>query len=240
MTVAKARRCAALRGYLLRRHRLPVAGGLLSIIAPDLRSRPLIQQATRRAAIGEEPPYWAQIWPASVGLARWLCRRDLGGIRVLDLGCGIGVAAAAAARSRASVLACDVDESAVQFSAFNLAANDMGPGSSARRHNWHEEAPGESFDLLLLADVTYRPRHHRAIQRHVESCLAKGGVALHVDPYRRESDGFLAASRRGFAIRESAESAFVGGERVPLRFCLIASDEADISRWEVRRREVRE
>src|SRR3954451_23869334 len=44
-------------------------------------------------------PYWAELWPAGVGLARALDGRALRGVPVLELGCGLGLPSIVAARA---------------------------------------------------------------------------------------------------------------------------------------------
>lgn len=234
MTVLEARRDARLRRYDLRRHRLAVAGGVLSIVAPAAASAPVQRAAAASASSGREPPYWAQIWPASVGLARWLCRRkDLGGMAVTDLGCGIGVAAAAAARAGAAVLACDVADEALPFAAFNLQRNAAAgaPPPAVQRFDWQRQDLQPGARLLLLADVSYRSAHHLPLLRQLRGCLPGGAVALHCDPFRPQSDGFLALASREFVAARQELSAHFDGQTVPLRLCLLAADAAALRRW---------
>lgn len=240
MTVTEARQDARLRRYVLRRHRLAVAGGTLSIVAPAPRSTPVQQAAVQQAVHGGEPPYWAQIWPASVGLARWLCRRrDLHGLAAVDLGCGVGVAAAAAARAGARVLACDVDPEALHFARFNLQHNGGAASAEVRQLDWQQETLEGAFDLVLLADVTYRVAHHLPILRQIRNCLGHQGLVLHCDPHRQQATGFLGLTGRHWRQRCIDWTAHFDGERVPLRLCGMAADDGVLQRWFDQPHEVR-
>ncbi len=42
-------------------------------------------------------PYWAELWPSGVALARALAGRSLRGARTVELGCGLGLPSIAAA-----------------------------------------------------------------------------------------------------------------------------------------------
>ena len=42
-------------------------------------------------------PYWAELWPSSLALARTISGRALRGARTLELGCGLGLPSIAAA-----------------------------------------------------------------------------------------------------------------------------------------------
>src|SRR3954471_15503389 len=52
-------------------------------------------------------PYWAELWPSALALARVVGVRALRGARTLELGCGLGVPSLAAAAAGGRVLATD-------------------------------------------------------------------------------------------------------------------------------------
>src|SRR3954451_8642651 len=58
-------------------------------------------------------PYWAEMWPSSIALARTVAARGLGGRRVVELGCGLGLPSIVAALGGARVLATDWSADAV-------------------------------------------------------------------------------------------------------------------------------
>ena len=72
MSVPAARNDSRLRRYPLRRLRLPMAHGTLDVVVPDAGAWLHTGGWSQRAARGEEPPYWADVWPAAVALARLL------------------------------------------------------------------------------------------------------------------------------------------------------------------------
>jgi predicted nicotinamide N-methyase len=98
-------------------------------------------------------PYWAVLWRSGVALARELEGEELGGLRVVELGCGLAVPSIAAARAGASVLATDVSREALALANRNARAN--GVRIETTTFDW--EAPGNlaRFDLVLAADVLY-------------------------------------------------------------------------------------
>ncbi len=233
MTVPEARKQERLRRYPLRRHRLPVAGGTLSIVAPDSGEWLHRGGWSTRAQLGAEPPYWADVWPASVAAARWLARRrDLEGVRVLDLGCGIGVAGCGALLRGAKVTFADLEADALAFAEFNGLATGAGRERiDLLQLDWHRQTAPAGFDLLLLADVTYRPVHHGPIRRHLEQCLAPGGLVLHCDPHRADSDSFLRSCELRLARHMIPTDAHFGERRVPMRITLMATDAEQLERW---------
>lgn len=241
MTVPEARRDPVLRRFPLRRLRLPMAGGTLSLVVPD---RTWLGDAghAARAAAGIEPPYWADVWPASLAVARWLSRRDLTGRSCLDLGCGLGLPGAAALRAGAAVTFADREPDALAFAAFNgrIAARErIGPASAdgaptaggaavaCVRLDWARETVPGRFDLISLCDVTYRPAHHLPVLRHLREALGDGGLVLHADPFRRESLGFLSCLEREFACVTTRVPTTLGDQRVEVRL-VFAARTADV------------
>lgn len=218
MSTIEARRHPSLRRYELRRHRLSVAGGTLSIVAPSRPEMRIDAKALQRIRRAGEPPYWGDVWHASVGLARYLCRGAcLDGLRVLDLGCGLGVAGAGAARMGARVTFADREADALAFAGFNGGANGSGPDVETLQLDWATETVPGTYDVILLADVTYREAHHAGILRHMRCCLGHGGIVLHCDPHREASGRFLDRAAREFALQTTVMKAYFQERRVELR-----------------------
>jgi predicted nicotinamide N-methyase len=134
-------------------------------------------------------PYWSVLWRSGVALARELERRELRGMRLVELGCGLGVPAIVAARRGAAVLATDSDPEALELLALNAERNDA--RLETARVDW--AAPDElleraPFDLALAADVLYE-------RQSVASLLALlprlAPTALIADPGRPPAEAFL-------------------------------------------------
>ncbi|HLW94678.1 MAG TPA: hypothetical protein VKS25_04810, partial [Solirubrobacteraceae bacterium] len=70
-------------------------------------------------------PYWAELWPSGVALARVVSELDLTGMRALELGAGLGLPALAAAVRGADVLATDWADEAVALLRENAARNGI-------------------------------------------------------------------------------------------------------------------
>lgn len=223
MTVPDALRDRHLRRYRLRRQRLPTARGTLSLVTPVgsdelLRARGLDGGAPVRP---RDLPYWADLWPASVGLARSILRGpDLDGCRVLDLGCGVGAAGVAAGLAGAAVLFVDRESDALRFAAFNARHNRV--RADVLRADWSRDPLPGPFDHVLMADVSYEADSHGPLLAVLERVLAPGAVAWHVDPHREESTRFLDRARRVLAVEETAMDTSVDGTRIPLRSARLA------------------
>lgn len=208
-----------------------MAGGTLSVVVPDRGAWLKQRAADPTVRPGGEPPYWADIWPASVAVARWLLRRtDLSGRAVLDLGCGLGVPGTAAGRAGATVTFADREVDALAFASFN-ATRAGAAAPTVCVLDWHRDTIAGLFDLIVLADVTYRPVHHHPVLRQIQAALAPRGICLHADPFRRESDGFLVLARQNFCAREQTLATFFGVRRVPIRLTFLARQDDVFDAW---------
>ncbi len=83
----------------------------------------VVRPRSGQGQLGEETfgdeivmPYWAEMWPSGVALARALVGRPLGGMRTLELGCGgLALPSIVASLGGARVLATDWSADAVAF-----------------------------------------------------------------------------------------------------------------------------
>jgi release factor glutamine methyltransferase len=95
------------------------------------------------------------------------------GQRVLDMGTGSGVNALLAARAGASVLAVDVNPSAVAATRANASANGLAPGVEARESDVFSDVDG-LFDLVVI-DPPYRWFEPRDA---LEAAMSDGGYRM--------------------------------------------------------------
>ena len=148
----------------------------------------------------ERLPYWAELWPSAIALARHLSREDLSGRRAIELGCGVGLPSVVALARGAHVLATDHYDAALDFTVHNARTN-LGREPRTALLDWHAPQTGRlgTFDLLLAADVLYERRSVVALADLAPRLLAPGGEALFADPRRKEAPLFLdLMAQRGF------------------------------------------
>ena len=67
---------------------VPLHGRDLRLLRPRDAEALLDEEAFERE---EFLPYWAELWPSSLALARAIAGRALRGARTLELGCGLGL-----------------------------------------------------------------------------------------------------------------------------------------------------
>ena len=134
-------------------------------------------------------PYWAELWPSGLALARHVATLDLAGRRVLELGCGLGLPALAAALRGADVLATDWADDAIDLLRRNAARN--GAGLHVERVRW--SAPesllrAAPWDLVLGADLLYEERNAEQLAALLPRL---GGEILLGEPGRPSAKDFL-------------------------------------------------
>lgn len=148
-------------------------------------------------------PYWADLWPSGVALARALAGRSLRGARTLELGCGLGLASTVAALAGARVTATDWSGEAVRFAARNAERN--GARVETLICSWAAPEPllaQAPWDLVLAADVLYERRN---VGELLDVLPRLGGEVWLADPGRLPADAFLEAAATRYAVRSTRD-----------------------------------
>ena len=157
----------------------------------------------------ERLPYWAELWPSGLALARHLSERALAGTHAIELGCGVGLPTILALAQGAEVLATDHYEAALDFTTYNARTNlHREPKVSVL--DWREPDPGGigTYDLIFAADVLYERRNAAALADLVPELLAPGGEVIFADPRRDEAPVFLEAMER-YGFEDATEEIIV-------------------------------
>lgn len=137
------------------------------IVAFDGRDLTLLRPREADALIDEEAfgadefiPYWADLWPSAILLARTVAGRSLRGARVLELGCGLGLPSLAVALAGGRALATDWAPDALGAVRLNAVRNELILDTLVS--DWREPAEllaRGPFDLVIAADVLYERRN---------------------------------------------------------------------------------
>jgi predicted nicotinamide N-methyase len=188
---------------------VPVADATLSILKPR-NSDDLISEADY--VRDERLPYWADVWPSSVILAKRLANDAGNGRSFLELGCGLGIVSITAMRSGFDVLASDYYEDALRFTRANAWRN-LRREPSVRMIDWRAlPADLGAYDMIVAADVLYEMTYAELIADVLASGLARRGTAIIADPGRIAVDQFIAAcDARGLTRIERDTYPFVEG-----------------------------
>jgi predicted nicotinamide N-methyase len=178
-----------------------IRGWRISLLRPRVADALLDEEAFEHE---EFLPYWAELWPSAVALARELARRDLDGLRVLELGCGLGLPSIVAALGGAEVLATDWSPDAVEVAAANAGRN--GAPLETALAAWGEASSvvlvRAPWDLVVGADLLYERRN---VDQLIQLLPRLGSEVLLAEPGRPFESTFL--ERAGETWRIESEPA---------------------------------
>jgi len=185
---------------------VPLRGRDLRLLRPRNAEALLDEEAF---AHEEYLPYWAELWPSSLALARTIAGRSLRGARTLELGCGLGLPSIAAALAGGRVLATDWSAEAIRTTAANAERN--GAELETLVCSWSDPTPllaRAPWDLVLASDVLYERRNGDALLALLPRLGSEVWLA---DPGRPAAEPFLAAVRRDWEIGSIAASELPNG-----------------------------
>jgi predicted nicotinamide N-methyase len=134
----------------------------------------------------DELPFWAEIWPAAIGLAIFIIqnREHFSGKRILELGAGAGLAGIAAKLAGGNVTQSDFIEAALPFIRVNCLRNRVPVGNFllADWRNFPDVAA--KYDLVIGADILYEKTVHSDLVKVFHRVLKSGGSVYLADPGR--------------------------------------------------------
>jgi predicted nicotinamide N-methyase len=150
-------------------------------------------------------PYWAELWPSGVALARAVAGRSLKGARVLELGCGLGLVAVAAALAGGRVLATDWSSESIRFTRSNATRNGVEVDTAIV--DWG--SPQELIDaapwpLVLGSDVLYEARMADQMLDLLPRLAGPGTEVLIADPGRKHAERFVAEAGASWDMRTTS------------------------------------
>jgi predicted nicotinamide N-methyase len=174
---------------------VPLHGRDLRLLRPRDSEALLDEEAFERE---EFLPYWAELWPSSVALARAIAGRSLRGARTLELGCGLGLPSIAAALAGGRVLATDWSAEAIELTAANAERN--GATLETLVCAWTAPEPllaRAPWDLVLASDVLYERRNAELL---VDLLPRLTGEVWLADPGRPPAAAFFEAAASAWEV----------------------------------------
>jgi SAM-dependent methyltransferase len=129
-------------------------------------------------------PMFGMIWPVGLALADEMTRVEIGGRRILEVGCGLALSTLVLARRGADVTASDHHPLAEEFLRHNLALKAL-PAVPYQDAPW--ETSNDSlgwFDLIVGSDVLYEPNHAMLLAGFIERHAAPQSQLLIADAGR--------------------------------------------------------
>lgn len=152
----------------------------------------------------ERIPYWVELWPAAIGLSKYLIEFDI--IKdiknVIEIGCGLGLPGIVAGKLGANVTFTDYLEEALQFTKQNWELNRIRPFSSleglrelGQAHyeimDWRQPKPHLAADLVLASDICYEKRFFEYLPHAFRTLCNTGGSIIVSDPSREVAQDFF-------------------------------------------------
>lgn len=167
----------------------------------------LERQTGQREQDLQQLPYWAELWDSAHGMAQYVQRAGIWTLagrsevgpsadvdvnlrpNVLDLGCGMGLTGTVAAALGARVLFADLMTPPLLFARLNSLP--WRGRVRTRKLNWRADQLGETFDLILGADILYEREQWGHLDPFWRAHLAPGGSVLLGEPGRQTGDAFI-------------------------------------------------
>ncbi len=131
----------------------------------------------------EQLPYWAELWPSSIGLMQWISETDNLSGSGLELGCGIGLAGMAAAAKGIKVCISDYMADAGRLAQLNWQVN-LGKDPEFLLIDWRNPPRDRVYDFILMADVAYECRNFAPLIDAFKMLLQPDGQILIAEPGR--------------------------------------------------------
>ncbi|HCV21950.1 MAG TPA: methyltransferase domain-containing protein [Candidatus Latescibacteria bacterium] len=146
----------------------------------------LIEQEEAGMARVTRFPYWAEIWPASVGLSRWFVGSapEPETTEIRELGCGLGLVGVSLARAGWRIEATDFVEDALVLASHNARTNGIPEFQHRVAYLDWSHPVGESVDCFVASDVAYEKVLHPYLIRTLRQMLNPGGRFYISDPRR--------------------------------------------------------
>lgn len=157
----------------------------------------------------DQIPYWAELWPAARGLARYIWERvDFQGGAVLELGAGLGLPGLVAASKGGMVTFTDFKPESLEIIARNAARNGI-ENFSCLLADWRDFRAEQRFDWIIGSDVLYNPALNPYVTGVLEGSLKPGGQLIFAHPSRPVTLEYIKNLIPSLGLREERLTASV-------------------------------
>lgn len=144
----------------------------------------------------DELPFWAELWPSSLGLSSYLWQEvDLRNRRVLELGSGLGLSGIVAALKGARVTQTDFIRDALELARENARQNDV--VTEQVWADWRKFPELGRYPIIIGSDILYEPEVHPFLEKIIWDHLEPGGQLILSDPGREWARTFMLRLKPG-------------------------------------------
>ncbi len=148
--------------------------------------------AAKAHTISVHSPYWAKVWPAALGLCRFLQTNQhyIQRKTVTELAAGLGLPAIFAAKYAAKVYCSDIEPTAVELIEQSVQYHRLN-NITCQVKNWNDVYGGIIPHTLLLSDVNYEPEEFEKLQDLVHYFLEHKCTVIISTPQRLMAKNFI-------------------------------------------------
>ena len=139
----------------------------------------------------DKVPCWADIWPASYGVAEfiWENMDFRENETLMELGAGMGLPGIVAALKGVRVTLSDFNFQALELAAENARQNNV--EVSIMQDDWRSFKRRDRYDYLLASDVLYDPKLNPFLGEIFVNNIKTGGKVIISHPERKATYEFL-------------------------------------------------
>lgn len=177
----------------------------------DLYNLLIAKGETHEDVQDERIPYWAELWPAAIGLSKYLIEFDIIKNKedVIEMGCGLGLPGIVAGKLGAKVIFTDYLEEALIFTKKNWNLNCLSESPSSGGEvrfetlDWRQPNPDFAADLVFASDICYEKRFFEFLPDAFRTLCKPGGSIIVSDPSREVAqDFFQNITTEGFKVNK--------------------------------------
>jgi predicted nicotinamide N-methyase len=165
---------------------------LLQVFVPDLTIVKEQYQHLKKENPSVAFPYWSQVWPAALGLCRFLVKHThyIQNKKVLELAAGLGLPSLVATRYACEVHASDHIPEAVELMKRSADLNGI-LNMKCSVLDWNCLPENTSTDILLLSDINYDPADFEIVFTVLQNFLDNGTTIILSTPQRLMAKPFI-------------------------------------------------
>lgn len=189
----------------------PLTNPTIQLQQEDLKVYLPEPSAVQACLQNQQNPYWARLWPASVGLSEFLLQHPywVQVPLVLELAAGIGLPSMIASRFAQQVICTDIEPNTIPLMHANRQLHQCTNVTCAVADwlqlpsHWHPQT-------ILLSDVNYEPAAFAGLIQVLQQQLVAGACIILATPQRLMAKPFIEALLP-YAIEHHEESVLLDG-----------------------------
>lgn len=144
----------------------------------------------------ERIPYWAELWPSSIGLGNFIIEHSHLFIKknVLEIACGLALPSVVVASYCHSLILADYEADALKIANENMKINGIDSTKiSSEIVDWRAFPIDlyNKFEVVLASDIVYEKRAFEPVFHLFSNMLLKGKTIYFAEPNRAQSKDFI-------------------------------------------------